>query len=70
MNAWLSRFVAGNEKVAIGLIAAVQTYVGAVDWLVEPEKGLLIAVLGLGQIWLGTNSPSPHPDDSSPNPGG
>lgn len=52
-----SSLVAGNEKVWIGLIAVLQAYAGAVDWLVEPEKALVIGILGLGQIWLGTNTP-------------
>ena len=59
----LTRLVAGHEKILIGLIAAVQTYVAAVDWLVEPEKAFVIAILGLGQIWLGADSPKPEPKE-------
>jgi hypothetical protein len=68
MSSGLSRIVAGHEKILIGLIAAIQTYVASVDWLVDPEKAFAIAILGLGQIWLGADSPTPeptHPDDDS-----
>ena len=52
----LSRIVAGSEKVWIGFFAAWQAYFAAVDWLVEPEKALVVGLIGLAQIWLGTNT--------------
>jgi hypothetical protein len=51
--------VAGHEKILIGLLALVQTYVSQVDWLVDPEKALVIGFLGLGQIWLGADTKKP-----------
>ena len=63
MGFFLIWFVVGYEKILIGLIAVVQTYVAAVDWLVEPEKAFVIAILGLGQIWLGADSPKPEPKE-------
>jgi hypothetical protein len=59
MSGWLSKIVAGHEKILIGLLALVQTYVSQVDWLVDPEKALVIGFLGLGQIWLGADTKKP-----------
>lgn len=58
---WLTRFVAGREKILIGFLALIQTYIAQVEWLVEPEKALVIGALGLGQVWLGADSKTPPP---------
>lgn len=62
---FISRLVAGHEKILIGAIAALQTYVTALDGLAEPHKAFVVAILGLGQIWLGADTKTPppnHPD--------
>jgi hypothetical protein len=59
---WLTAVVAGKEKILIGVLALIQTYASQVDWLSEPEKGLVIGTLGLAQVWLGADSRPAHPD--------
>lgn len=51
----LSALVAGREKILIGLLAVFQTYASQLD-IPEPHRGLIIALLGLGQVWLGADS--------------
>lgn len=67
----LTRLVAGREKVLVGLLAVLQTYIAAVEWLVDPEKAAVIGLIGVAQFWLTGDSPRPephHPDDDTINP--
>lgn len=51
-----TRLVFGREKVLSGLGVLLQTYFSQVDYLVEPEKGLVIGSIGLIQMWLCADS--------------
>lgn len=71
---WLTRAVAGKEKVIVGFFALVQAYVGAFTAFPEPHKAFVIGLIGLAQLWLTTDSPKPppadpvHPDDFTSTP--
>ena len=57
----ITRLVAGREKVLAGILAVLQAYLAAVDWLVDPEKAALIGLIGVAQFWLTGDSPKPQP---------
>lgn len=71
---WLTRAVAGKEKVIVGFFALVQAYVGAFAEFPEPHKAFVIGLIGLAQLWLTADSPKPppadpvHPDDFTSTP--
>lgn len=59
----LTRFVAGREKVLVGLLAVLQSYIAAVEWLIDPEKAAIIGLIGVAQFWLCGDSPKPELHD-------
>ncbi|PJN95194.1 hypothetical protein CNY89_09920 [Amaricoccus sp. HAR-UPW-R2A-40] len=60
---WLTRAVAGREKIIVGFGALLQTYVGAFAEFPEPHKAFVIGLIGLAQLWLTADSPKPPPAD-------